>query len=213
MTGQRHSISAHWLLVVAGLGIFVCGCSQPAPSRFEQTPRLGASDTEFEKGRNQPPSAPTLYSMADIYAAQGKDRECEFVLARCIQEHPQFSPAYNKLAELQMLQGRVHEAVNVLTRVLQVRPRDPVLLNNLGMCYLVRKEYQKAAASFTDAAGLVPESAKYRANLATSLALLGRQEESTALLQQVLPAEQVQHNVEVLRKARDKVAQPAAVQG
>jgi len=217
MTRQQQFILLRLLSVLAGtagLGTLLAGCSQPESSKFNQDPRFGNPQAEAEMKHDQPPSAPTLYSMADILAAQGKERECEFVLRRCVQEYPQFTPAYNKLAELQMRQGRVHEAVDVLTKVLQLRPRDPVLLNNLGMCYLVRKEYPKAVVSFTDAAGLIPESAKYRANLATSLALLGRQEEATALLQQILPEEQVQHNAEILRKAYEKAAPPAAsVQG
>ncbi len=60
---------------------------------------------------------------------------------------------------------------------------------------------------FTEAAGLVPESEKYRANMATALGLLGRQEESLALLQQVLPHDKAERNAEVLRKAYDKATQ------
>jgi serine/threonine-protein kinase len=142
--------------------------------------------------------------MADILATQGKDTECEFVLRRCIRQYPQFTPAHASLAELQMRQGRVHEAVDVLSGALQIRPRDPVLLNNLGMCFLVRKEYEKALEQFTKAAGLIPESKRYRANMATTLGLLGRHEESSALLQQILPEEKAQHNAEVLRRARER---------
>ncbi len=112
--------------------------------------------------------------MAEILATQGKEAQCEFVLRRCVQEHPRFTPAYNSLAELQMRQGRVHEAVAVLSKALEIRPKDPVLLNNLGMCFLIQKEYIKALDQFTQAAGLVPESEKYRANMATSLGLMGR---------------------------------------
>jgi Flp pilus assembly protein TadD len=217
MMTRQHLALLRWLIALAGtagLATLPAGCSQPESSKYSQTPRFDGPQAQFETKSDQPPSAPTLYSMADILAAQGKDRECEFVLRRCVQEYPRFSPAYNKLAELQMRQGRVHEAVDALTKALQLRPRDPVLLNNLGMCYLVRKEYPKAVASFTDAAGVVPESTKYRANLAASLALLGRQEEAKALLQQVLPEDQVQHNTEILRKAYEKAARPAAsVQG
>jgi serine/threonine-protein kinase len=147
--------------------------------------------------------------MADILATQGKDTDCEFVLRRCIHEHPQFTPAYNSLAELQMRQGRVHEAIDILSEALRVRPRDPVLLNNLGMCFLVRKQYEKALELFLLAAGVVPESQKYRANTATALGLLGRHEESLALLQQVLPEDQARSNAEILRRACEKEADPA----
>jgi serine/threonine-protein kinase len=144
--------------------------------------------------------------MAQILATQGKEAECEFVLRRCVQDYPQFTPAYNSLAELQMRQGRVHEAVETLSTALKIRARDPVLLNNLGMCLLLRKEYEPALARFTDAAGLVPENGKYRANMATALGLLGRQEESQALLEQILPRDKAKHNAEVLHKAHDNAA-------
>ena len=159
---------------------------------------------------DRPPTAKTLYSMAEILAIQGKDGESEFVLRRCVQEHPEFTPAYNRLAELQMRQGRIHEAVATLSIALKSRPRDPVLLNNMGMCLLLGKEYEPALKHFTDAAGLVPESEKYRANMAAALGLLGRQEESSALLRQVLPQDKAEHNAEVLRKAHDKAVHETA---
>ncbi len=144
--------------------------------------------------------------MAQILATQGKDAECEFVLRRCVQDYPQFTPASNSLAELEMRQGRIHEAVATLSAALKTRSRDPVLLNNLGMCLLLRKEYEPALARFTDAAGLVPENGKYRGNMAATLALLGRQEESQALLEQILPPDKARHNADVLRKAYENEA-------
>lgn len=188
------------LACAAGL-ILLCGCEQPQANN-PQAPR------EAEVRPDQPPTAKTLYSMADILAAQGKDKECEFVLRRCIQEYPRFTPAHNSLAELQMRQGRVHEAVAMLSKALEVRPKDPVLLNNLGMCLLLRKEYAQALDRFTQASGLVPESEKYRANMATALGLLGREEESQALFEQILTQQKARHNVEILRKAREQQANP-----
>lgn len=190
--------------------ILLCGCSQPGQSGSPDAPRFDKAQSEPETRPDQPPSAKTLYSMADILATQGKDSQCEFVLRRCMQEYPQFTPAYNSLAELQMRQGRVHEAVAVLSKALEIRPKDPVLLNNLGMCLLIRKEYDKALDQFTQAGGLVPENEKYRANMAIALGLLGRQEESLALLEQVLPQDKARHNAEVLRRAREREANPPA---
>jgi Flp pilus assembly protein TadD len=185
-----------WIL---GLAVFLlCGCSPPSQSASRYGPPAAQPE------HDPPPSAKTLYSMAEILAAQDKDRDCEFVLRRCLQDHPRFTPAYNRLAELEMRQGRIHEAVDTLSAALQIRPRDPVLHNNLGMCLLLRKEYARALEHFTTAAGLVPENEKYRANMATALGLLGRQEESLALLQQILPGDKAQRNAEVLRKAHDK---------
>ena len=194
-------------LIFCLLWLFFCGCSQSSRSaghgaRFRQPPAASAAP------RDLPPTAKTLYSMAQILAAQGKDAEGEFILRRCVQEHPQFTPAYNALAELQLRQGRIHEAIATLSAALKSQPRDPVLRNNLGMCLLLRQEYQPALEQFIAAAGRVPENEKYRANMATALGLLGRQEESSALLQQVLPPEKARYNADVLRKAHEKAVRP-----
>ncbi len=192
------------------LSTLFCGCLGPAQSSQIDSSQFSKVDLAFEAQRDRPPSAKTLYVMADILATQGKDTECEFVLRQCIQRYPQFTPSYNSLAELQMRQGHLNEAIEIFSKALKNRPQDPVLENNLGMCFLVRKEYQMALEHFTKAAGLVPESEKYRANMATALGLLGRYEESKALFQQVLPEDKAEHNVELLRKAHKKIADSLA---
>ncbi len=207
---RKFGVSSRCAFTCAACLALLCGCSQPRPSASAVKKNAGLDKGQVlpEVRPDQPPTAKTLYSMADILATQGKDTECEFVLRRCVQEYPRFTPAYNSLAELQMRQGRVHEAVAVLSKALEVRPKDPVLLNNLGMCLLMRKDYAPALDRFTQAAGLVPENEKYRANMAIALGLLGRHEESLALLEQVLPKDKARHNAEILRKAREQQAHP-----
>jgi Flp pilus assembly protein TadD len=203
------AVAPRVLACAAGL-VLLCGCDQPQQANKTKGPQRNDAPRETEVRPDVPPTAKTLYSMAEILAAQGKDKECEFVLRRCLQEYPRFTPAYNSLAELQMRQGRVHEAVAMLTKALAVRPKDPVLLNNLGMCLLLRKEYAQALERFTQACGLVPENEKYRANMATALGLLGREEEAQALFEQTLTIEKARHNVEILRKARQQQESPPA---
>jgi Flp pilus assembly protein TadD len=210
MKTSQHYPTVHGGPFLAGaicLGtLALWSCSARDQSALQGNSRFGKPDAASEVPRDRPPTAKTLYSMAQILAVQGKDAQCEFALRRCVQDYPQFTPAYNSLAELQMRQGRIHEAVETLSAALKIRARDPVLLNNLGMCLLLRKEYEPALARFTDAAGLVPENGKYRANMATALGLLGRQEESLALLEQVLPRDKARHNADVLREAYDNQA-------
>lgn len=197
---QMHRACVLWGVLHLAL---LSGCLSPDQTELHRETDQNAGSRHR---KDPPPSAKTLYSMAEILATQGKDAECEFVLRRCISQYPGFMPGYNSLAELQLRQGRVHEAVDTLSCALTLRPRDPVLLNNLGMCSLMRREYGEALAHFTKAAGIVPESEKYRANMATCLGLLGRHEECFALLQQILPETQALHNAEILRKACDQQA-------
>jgi len=73
-------------------------------------------------------------------------------------------------------------------------------LNNLGMCWIVSHDYKEALEMFTQAAGVMPENTRYRANMAMTLGLMGRYEESLFLFEQILPEEQVKNNLNVLRK-------------
>ena len=153
---------------VFGLG----GCSHSVNSESSLHPVLSNSEPEFQTQANLPPTAKTLYVMAEILATQGRDQQCELLLKRIIEEHPKFPLAYNSLAELQMRQGRVDEAIETISSGLRVRSRDPVLLNNLGMCWIVRGDYEKALETFTKAAGIMPENTKYRMNMAVALGLM-----------------------------------------
>lgn len=185
------------------------GCSESAGVKSNMDSVLNNSDLEFQRQANQPPSAKTLYAMAEILAAQGRDSQCEFVLRRIIREHPQFTQAYNSLAELQMRQSRLNEAIETISCGLRVHPGDPILLNNLGMCWMIRREYEKALKMFTMAAGVLPENVRYRANMAVALGLMGRDEESLSLFKQVLPEDQAKHNLKILQEA-GKCAEPAS---
>jgi len=188
------SVASIWVLCLAG-----CYFTPNADSDSV----VESSDLEFQSHRNAPPTAKTLYAMADILATQGKDSGCEFVLKRVIQEYPEFLPAYNSLAELQMRQHRTDEAIGTISRGLRIRPGDPVLLNNLGICWIVNKDYEKALEMFTRAADAMPRNARYRANMGMALGLMGHFDESLSLFQQVLPEEQARHNVDILREARE----------
>lgn len=147
------------------------------------------------------PTDKTLYTMANILAKQGKDSECKAVMKRIMREYPNFFPVYNSLAELQMRQGRTNEAIETIHSGLYIRPQDTILLNNLGMCWLVRMEYENALGMFAEAAGIMPENVRYRANMAVALSLMGRYEESLSLFKQVLREYQVSHNASVLHEA------------
>lgn len=200
-----------WLeLFFAGilLGILcIGGCSESTGPASKTDWATESADSEFQTQGNRPPTPKTLWATAQILAAQGKDTECQYILNRIIREDPKFLPARNSLAELQMRQGRTNEAIETLQDALRIQPEDPVLLNNLGMCWIVRRDYEKALEMFNKAAGLSPENTRYRANMAVALGLMGREEESLSLFKQILPEDQANHNLEVLRQAKENSGQ------
>lgn len=202
---QAGSIPAMLLaLAVFITGSLLQGCNESVKSENAKKYNSNYSDLGFEQGANQPPTVKTLYALADILSSQGKNAEAEIVLKRIIQEHPEFLPAWNSLAELQMRQRHIDQAVNTLSTARKINPNDAVLLNNLGMCYVIRQDYNKALEMFTATAGVKPENARYRANMAVCLAFLGRDDEAISLYRQILPENQVQHNLSIIRNAREK---------
>src|SRR4030042_117819 len=136
------------------------GCSESVSSAPDMDSALNPSEQEFQEQANRPPTSKTLFAMADILATQGKDAECEFVLKRIIQENPRYLPAYNSLAELQMRQGRINTAIETIHDAFRINSEDPLLLNNLGVCWIVRGDYEKALDMFTRATGTAPENTR-----------------------------------------------------
>lgn len=160
-------------------------------------------DADFESQADRPPTAKTLYTFARLLAAQGKDAECQFVLRRVIEEHPRYLPAYCELAELHLRHRGVEDAIATLSAGLGVSPQDPILLNNLGMCWMLKGDYDKALSMFTPAAAIAPQDARYRANMAASLGMMGRYDEALSLYQQVVPTTEAYYNLSVLCEARN----------
>ncbi len=188
----------------------LAGCQHSAKAPERPYTAEHATQTDFEKTGDKPPSAHTLYAVAEVLAVQQRDAECQFVLNKSIADYPEFIPAYNALAELLMRQGRVNQAIQVLSAALEMQPRDPVLLNNLGMCWIVRGNYQRALDLFSKASGIVPTKTRYRANMAAALGLMAREAEAKALYDQILSEDDTEKNLVILRKARETIEKMAA---
>lgn len=187
------------LLIVVALGLVLSGCKR----KQQKISYSRQADEEFQKGANRAPTARTLYAMAKIFATQGKERQCRYILVHTIREHRDFVPAYCELAELYMRQGQVEMAVDTLKGALRYSPHDPVLMNNLGLCYLLRDEYADAQTMFASAAGKSPSDARYRANLAVAIGMMGRYDEALSLFKQVMPEADAHYNLGVICEARN----------
>ena len=191
--------STPFLIVLTMSYFSVSGCTDALSE-----PEIVQSEAEaaFQAGGDLAPTAKTLYAVARILSSQGRDAQCEPVLRRIIQEYPGFLPAYAEYSRLLIKHQKINEAVATISEGLKISPRDPLLLNNLGMCWMMRNNYEMALAMFTRAAAVLPENARYRANMAASLGMMGRFEESYALFNQVVPLNDAFHNVKVLYYAR-----------
>lgn len=201
-----------WLVIGAML-LCSAGCMKPEDwnvNWFDNTKGTDLAEVlaansvseESQIGADLPPTAHTLHALANILAAQGRDRECQIVLVKTIREYPKFLPAYCKLAELHLRQNRVNEAVATLEAGLTVAPGDAVLTNNLGMVSIIKGEFDQSLAYFTEAAGANPGVKKYRANMGLALGMKGRYQESLALYRQVVGEKEARNNLTIILAAR-----------
>ena len=189
-------------LSISLLLVLLASCSDDASTANS---KLNLSNEADRIDPDRPPTPQTLYIMADMLMSQKQEQRAEGLFQRILKEYPDFMPAYNSYSELLMRQRRLPEAIKVLEDGLKKNENDPVLLNNLGMCWLIRAQYDKALGYFTRAAGQIPENTRYRANMAASLALMGRKDEAIALYRQILPEEEAMENIRILYKEIDSL--------
>lgn len=161
-----------------------------------------AGPEELAEAGEREPGPAAMHATARLYAAQGRQGEAEWLLRRVLAESPAFAPAWEELARLYVTRDLVDSAVVTLELGLQAVPGDPVLLNDLGMCHLLRRDLEPALQAFVAAAAAAAPDARPRANLAVTLALLGRDEEALAVWEQVLPPAEAQRNLELVAAAR-----------
>ena len=198
--GPRGPESLILALIIAAVPLSGCNTTESG-SDISYSSQSGPA-ADFETASNRPPTAATLFAMARILAAQGRDAECKFVLTRIVGEHPRFLPAYCELAELHLRHRRVEDAIDALSAGLDAAPQNPMLLNDLGMCRLLKGNYEKALSAFTEAASVAPQDARYRANMAVALGLMGRYQEAVTIYEQVVPEADAHYNLSVLCRAR-----------
>jgi Flp pilus assembly protein TadD len=157
---------------------------------------------DWSSAGDRDPEAGSMHAMARLYVSQGRDREAEASLRTLVEREPDFLPAYEELAHLYMRRDLVDGAIAALEMGLKRSSRDPVLLNDLGLCHLLQRDLPRAAQAFTQAAGVAPDDTRARANLALTLALMGRDEEALALWQQLLPPDEAAANVALVAAGR-----------
>jgi hypothetical protein len=140
--------------------------------------------------------------MARLLIGQGKEEQGEAVLLGMVSDYPRYTPAYSELARLWVRHGRVAEAEEMLEKAMDRVEGDPVLYNNAGICALLQDDLDGALANFSKAAAAAPGNPKYRANQALALGLLGRTDDARNLYMQILPKDDVEHNMETIAALR-----------
>ncbi len=191
-----------WTFVCLFACVALNGCINRAGNDVNYSDQASI-DRAWDQGADRAPEARTLFALAKLLISQGRDDQAQSILSRIIRERPDFLEAYVEQAEVHLRHRRVHAAQKVLAEGLLVAPHDPVLLNDIGMCWLLRRDYQRALDQFTKAAATAPDNAKFRANMALALGLSGRYEECLAAYEQVLRPADAHYNLAVACESRN----------
>lgn len=181
----------------------LCGCEPKPPPIVTQSESQALEDEEWIRGAKRPPTPRTLLALSRVLISQGRREEAQSVLYRITRQHPYYPEAYVELAEIHMRRRRVDTAIKTLSEGLASLPNDHVLVNNLGMCYLIRRDYPKAEEKFRAAAWIAPNNTRYRSNVALVLGLQGRYDEALALYKQVTTDIEAHFNLAVICDARN----------
>jgi len=125
-------------------------------------------------------------NLANLARRQGKAGEAEHDLREAIAIDPTFTPAYVNLADLYRAMGKETEGLEKLQQGLATNPRAADLHHALGLSRIRLDQRDKALASLKEAAGLVPDNARYAFVYAVALDSLGHRKEAIQELELAL---------------------------
>jgi Flp pilus assembly protein TadD len=184
--------------VSAACMLTACSSTQPT-QHYTNT----ASEDDFARAANRPPTPETLYRTARILSAQHKDDESEAVLRNCMERYPEYMPAYAELAELQIRQRKMAAAVGTLKDGLALKPKEAVLLNDMGMVHMITGDYETALNFFRQASESAPDDARFTTNVALAQGMLGHYDESLSSYMSVMRPGPAHYNLAVVAEARN----------
>lgn len=187
---MRAQLRLRLLGVILTLALFLTGCATDKAFRERQGRSfrdrgeryLGANQTskaleQFLEALKIYPDDPYLhYDLALTYDMKGMLDKTEYHLKEAIRLKPEYSDAYNYLGFVYFGDGKVDEAITYYHKALEnelyMNPQDAH--NNLGLAYLSREEYRKAALHLEEAVRLVPDFAAAYNNLGKAYEGLGQ---------------------------------------
>lgn len=134
--------------------------------------------------------APAVADQARMLRYAGRPQQAMLVASRALETAPEGSalPLALELAKAQIAGGLVPDAVTALEALRQAHPNAPEVRKVLGIAYDRSGRAEAAQDSYRAALALAPGDAETVNNLALSLAMSGRLEEGTALLEDLAAA-------------------------
>ncbi len=140
----------------------------------------------YKKSLESKRTANSLFLIAKSYWYSGNNANAAIYLNESLAMSPNYYKGHNLLGLISLVNGDTELAANSFKQVLMRKPDDITNLNNLGLCYLLMKQYGEAFELFDRASRLAPKDTLYLLNKADAKNLAGEAVESQMLYQKTL---------------------------
>ncbi len=122
-------------------------------------------------------------------------------------EHPDNVEAAHRLGIVADAQRRHAEAEQLFLFALEKQPRNAALLADLGYCYYLQGQLDKAESALTKASKLEPENQRYWNNLGLVIGHQGRYEDALDCFRKTGSEADAHYNLAFIYSAQDRVAE------
>ncbi len=159
----------------------------------------------YQKSLSSKTTSNNLVYLANAFWYAGDTVNAKEYIKRSMELSPSSYEANSLLGLIALLEGDINQAISSFKNIVSQKPNDPSNLNNLGLCYLLLTQYEKAIEFFNLSSQIAPENTTYHLNAADAKNLAGRTEESQKSYQKLVgmltSKERINSNLRALSQA------------
>jgi len=135
-------------------------------------------------------TANNLYNIAIAYWLSGDNEAAKLYLTESLAISPDYYKSHSLFGSILMYEGDIDNAIIYFSHISIKNTKDIINYNNLGLCYLIKKEYQMAKKSFLDAMTLDKNNTAILLNYADTLNLAGQEDNAKVYYTKVVDLSQ-----------------------
>lgn len=140
----------------------------------------------YKKAIEAKPSANNFYNLANAYWFTGDTSSTKKYLENSLKLAPNFYKSHHVNGLVSLLEGNITNATISFEAMFSQNPNDMGNLNNLGLCYMLAKNYQKAGEIIDKALAIAPQKLTLLLNKADIENLEGNQKKSHNLYEKII---------------------------
>ena len=206
MLSRKFWLSISWLAPCLII-LLLAGCAGISDRQSESKwNKLGSRATEAtQKKKSSANNVVLQITKGRSLEQEGKLKKARQVYETLTQEYPNHPAPYHRLAVVSDRQRKHIEAQQLYTQALRLKPNDAEILNNLGYCFYLQGQLEKAESALLKAAGTAPANPRIHNNLGLVYGHMGRHEESLAQFRHTGHEADAQYNLAFVLASKGNV--------